>query len=299
MYFNVFIVDFDDDFMRRFGIGRFVQRFGVWFDFVVEFGFDLVGKDVEVVVGGSESWVVNYCLVKGNDCWYVVDDDFVEGVGSLSQGLFMVIISDDEFVDEGVEGIWYCYVGMVFFVYVDVRVVWWLLRGEGFGSWYEFYFGVFSVDVEFEGVIVQLWVFGCQVIVLGDMEYYLYQVDFGYFFRNRVFYLQLGIDFEEVDCFVLIDEEFVGCGVDIFGFFEDGVGGFVEMGQLFVIEERCWGFFDEFLVMMLQGVVVGRDDLYGIVVVGDVLGFDVMWFVQVVFDEIFFMFECGDGFMNS
>ena len=298
-HLNSFTVDLDDDLTRRLGIGRLAQRPGVWLDLVVELGFDPVGKDAEAAVGGSESRVVNHRLVKGNDRRHAVDDDFVEGAGSSSQGLLTAITSDDELADEGVEGTRHRHAGMVSLVHADARAVRWLPRGEGSGSWHEPHSGVLSVDAELEGVTAQLWVLGRQVTALGDMEHHLHQVDSGHFFRNRVLYLQPGIDLEEADCSVLTDEEFAGCGADIFGLLEDGAGGLVETGQLLVTEERCRGLLDELLVTTLQGAVAGRDDLHGTVVVGDALGLDVTRLVQVALDETFPTSERGDGFTNS
>ncbi|NIL82668.1 hypothetical protein RhoFasGS6_00001 [Rhodococcus fascians] len=138
-----------------------------------------------------------------------------------------------------------------------------------------------------------------QFFAVGDAELLQHQVDAGGFLGDGVLDLQPGVDLQERDQSVLADEVFHGPGAVVAGFEADRFGARVDFFALGVGEERGGGFFDEFLEAALQGAVAGAGDDDVAVLVGDDLGFDVAWFVEVAFDEAFPAPECGDGFAGG
>lgn len=132
----------------------------------------------------------------------------------------------------------------------------WGEGGEGSGCGEESASGVFAVDAEFDAVSAgacgDVFLGVGEFFAFGDAEHFAYEVDAGDFFGDGVFDLESGVDFEEGDGSVLADEVFACACTDVASFVEDGFAGSDEFCVLFVGEEGCWGFFDEFLVASLE-----------------------------------------------
>lgn len=117
--------------------------------------------------------------------------------------------------------------------------------------WYEG-FGVFGVDVVFDCVVGQYYVvlFDVQFLVGGDVQLFVDQVDVGYYFCYWMFYLYVGVYFDEVEMVVFV-QEFEGVCVVVVdmdvGFYVDFVDLFVQFSG----DVWCWCFFYYFLVVVL------------------------------------------------
>src|SRR5690606_18648629 len=114
-----------------------------------------------------------------------------------------------------------------------------------------------------------------QLLAGGNLELPGHQVGARDQFRDRVFYLQTGVHFQEVEVFVLIHQELHGAGTDIVAGFGGLYGSFTHASTQVRVNEGRGGFFDHLLVAALNGAVP-LTQIDGVaMLVGKDLNFDV------------------------
>ena len=110
----------------------------------------------------------------------------------------------------------------------------------------------------------------------GDADLRLDQVDAGDHFGHRMFDLDAGVHFDEVEVVVLVDDELDGAGVGVVGRLDQPHGRFAHR-----LRESCRGrfgagaFFDQLLVAALRRAIAFPQVDHVAVVVGQDLHFDV------------------------
>ena len=154
---------------------------------------------------------------------------------------------------------------------------------------------VLAVDAELEGVPAQRRVVEAERLAVGDAELLADQVDARDLLGHRVLDLQAGVDLEERDRAVDADEELAGAGAVVAGLLDDRLRRAVELLELVLREVRRRRLLDQLLVPSLQRAVAGRHDDDVAVLVGEHLGLDVAWAVEVALDEALAAAERRDG----
>src|SRR5690625_5227291 len=133
----------------------------------------------------------------------------------------------------------------------------------------------------------------------GDPEHLSDQVQPGDLFGHRMLDLESGIDLEEGDRAIGADEEFAGTGADVSRLAKDRLERGVELRVLLLTEERRRRLFHELLVAPLQRTVAGGYHNDVAVLVGQALGLDVSWTVEVALHEALATAEGSDGLADS
>ena len=129
----------------------------------------------------------------------------------------------------------------------------------------------------------------------NSIELLTYEVDPRDLFCDGVFDLQAGVDLEERDRPVDADEELARACAEVARFANDRLGRVVELVDLSLGEVGGGRLLHELLVPALKRAVAGGDDHDVSVLVGEDLGLDVAWVVEVALDEALAATEGGDG----
>ena len=136
---------------------------------------------------------------------------------------------------------------------------------------------VFGVDADFDGVAAALDVFLLprQRFTGGDSDLSLDQIGVGDQFGDGVLDLDAGVDFDEVEIVVLIDDELAGAGVRVVRGLRESHGGIADFFADGFRQVRAGRFLDQLLVLALHRAIAFPqvDDVA--VRVGDELHLDV------------------------
>ena len=184
-----------------------------------------------------------------------VDDDFLQGVAHAGHGLVTGCPVGDQLADQRVIVRRYAVAA------VQVRVDPHAITARGMevldlaGARHK---GrrVFGVDPAFQGVTADDHVVlgEGQLVAGGNAEHFLDDVDAGDHLGNRVFDLYAGVHFNKVEMPVLV-EELEGAGATV----ADVDAGFnaagLHFGAGFLVDARCWRFFQYLLVAALQRAI--------------------------------------------
>ena len=132
-----------------------------------------------------------------------------------------------------------------------------------------------------------------QLFAFGDAELFPHQIQTGRDLGYRVFHLQPGIDFQEVNEPGGVHQVFHRAGTVIAGLLADPFRRFMQSGALLLGEEGSRGLLHELLEPALQRAVTGTGHDHIAVHVGQHLAFHVSGLVHVSFHETFTSAECG------
>lgn len=114
------------------------------------------------------------------------------------------------------------------------------------------------------------------------MQLFFDQVNVGDYFCNWVFYLNMGVYFDEIE-FVVFEQEFESICIVIVDINICFSVMFVDVVMQFWGNVWCWCFFDYFLVVVLYGVVMFCQIDSVVLIVSQYLNFDVVRIFQVFF----------------
>ena len=116
-------------------------------------------------------------------------------------------------------------------------------------------FGIFGVDPALDGMASEVDVFLAkrERLAGGDLDLLFDEIDAGDHFGDRMFDLDAGVDLDEVEVVVGIDQKFTGARVDI----ADGLRQAERRPRKACVrtlsgKRRCGRFFDELLMAALQ-----------------------------------------------
>ena len=131
--------------------------------------------------------------------------------------------------------------------------------------------------------LLQVFLFEVQRLVVGHTKLFLYQVHAYHFFRNRMFYLQTGIHFQEVEIAVLVDQELNRTGSFVMHSLCRSHSCLTHFLTQFRSDERRRSFFHNFLVTALDRTFTFKK-MYGISeIITQNLEFDMMRFFYKFF----------------
>ena len=125
------------------------------------------------------------------------------------------------------------------------------------GAGLEISFGILSIDAALDGMSTRLGVddMGAEMFTGGDLDLVLHEVASVNLFGDRVFDLNTGVHFHEVEIPIVIDEILDGTGIlvsDAFAELDRGIAHlFAKLGG----HERGWAFLHDLLVAALQRAV--------------------------------------------
>lgn len=156
---------------------------------------------------------------------------------------------------------------------------------------------VFGVDMVFYCMVVNYYfiLFDGQWLVGCDMQLFFDQVNVGDYFSYWMFYLDMGVYFNEVE-FVVFEQEFKGICFVVVDIYIGFCVMFVDVVMQFWGDVWCWCFFDYFLMMVLYGVVVFSQIDCVILIICQYLNFNVVWVFQVFFYVDYVVVESCFGF---
>ena len=130
----------------------------------------------------------------------------------------------------------------------------------------------------------------------GHPQLPFHQVLPGDHFRHRMFDLQAGIHFHEVERAILVGDEFDRAGADIADRLRRCDRCLAHGAPAFVVHARCRRFLEHFLVAALHRAVAFEEVDAVAVAVGEDLDFDMPWPVQVLLDQHLVVAETADRF---
>src|SRR4029453_13580034 len=125
----------------------------------------------------------------------------------------------------------------------------------------------------------------------GDADLFFHQVAPVNLFRDRVFYLDARVHFDEIKTPLLIYEELDRAHIfvsDLFGQFTGRLSYFLSKPRR---HQRRWAFFDHLLVAPLNGTIAFAEMNHVSVTIGDNLKFDVMRIDDELLDVNLFISE--------
>src|SRR5574343_1041144 len=157
---------------------------------------------------------------------------------------------------------------------------------------------VFGIDTTLDGVTAELDVFlaEAQLFAGRNADLFLHDIDAGNHFGDRVFDLNAGVHFDEVELAVFI-EELEGAGAAIANLATGFGTTFTNLGNQFFRDARCRGFFNHLLVTTLhRAIALAQID--GVAVrIGQDLDFHMAWVFQEFFHVHGRVAERGLGFL--
>ena len=165
------------------------------------------------------------------------------------------------------------------------------------GGGHEVAGGVFGVEADFDGVAGdgEIGLQQGQAFAGGDAELPFDQILAGDHLGDRVFDLEAGVHFHEVEA-VALHDEFDGACADIADRAGGGDGGFAHGGARGLGQAGGWGFLDDLLVAALDRAVA-LEEADGVAVrVGEDLDFDVARAAEIAFDQHAVVAEGGQRF---
>lgn len=159
---------------------------------------------------------------------------------------------------------------------------------------------IFGVDTIFYRMVanVNFFLFDRQRLIGSDTQLFFDQVNVGDYFCNRVFYLNTGVYFDEIE-FVVFEQEFESICIAIVDINIRFSVTFVDVATQFRGNVRCWRFFDYFLVAALYGVVTFRQIDSVVLIVSQYLNFDVARIFQVFFYVNYIVVESSFRFRTG
>ena len=125
------------------------------------------------------------------------------------------------------------------------------------GAGLEIFFWILSIDAALDGMSTRLGVddVRAEMFACGDLNLVLHEITTIDLFGDRVFDLNAGVHFHEVEIPVIVDEILDGAGIlisDAFAEFDRGIAHlFAKLGG----HERRWTFLHDLLVTALQGAI--------------------------------------------
>ena len=145
---------------------------------------------------------------------------------------------------------------------------------------HEVVFRIFGTDTAFDSMttLFQLFLLEVQRFATGYTQLFLHQIHSNYFFRNRMFYLQTGIHFQEIEVTVLVYQEFNGTSPLIVHCLGSSHCRFTHLLTQFRSHERRRSLFHNFLVTTLNRTFTLEQMNSVSVVVAQNLELDVMRF---------------------
>jgi len=149
--------------------------------------------------------------------------------------------------------------------------------GDGTRGGREVILWVFGVDtaLDCDTVMFDVSLADFQVLASGNFDLPFNQVMSGDHFGDGMLDLDSGIYLDEIELFILIQEELDSCCVNILGLFDNSESGFAEFFSGVSIEDGARRFFNHFLMSSLYGAVSFIEVDSVTVLVGDCLYFDV------------------------
>ena len=157
--------------------------------------------------------------------------------------------------------------------------------------------GVFGVDAALDGVAAQhdIALADRQLVAGGDHQLFLHQIDAGDQFGDRMFHLDAGVHFDEVEAAVFV-QELEGAGAAV----ADAHAGFgadlADLGALLGGDARRGRFLDDLLVPALHRTIAFAQMDRVALAVGQHLDLDVARVLQELLHVDLFVAERGLGF---
>ena len=170
-------------------------------------------------------------------------------------------------------------------------------RNDFPGAWPEIIERIFRVDAAFHGVGVGKIIFAYNGFAGGNFDLFFDQIVVNDLLRHRVFHLDAGIHFHEIEIAVFVHQKLDGAHAFIINALAGFYCSIAHFLPQFVGHERRRAFFYQFLVAALDGAVAFRQVNHFAVLVAHNLKFDVARFFDVFFDVDAVVAERRFGFL--